>query len=111
MKHWFCVLALAAVPLALGFLRSSRAPDLIWWTTHALNKVHPYDAVPAPLTQSVRLSAARNEFEPFQIVLRAGTHDIDGVDVQVTQFRGPNGRVLPKGNISVYLERFVNVKI
>jgi hypothetical protein len=31
--------------------------------------------------------------------------------VQVSHFRGPNGRVLPKGNITVYLERFVDVKI
>src|SRR5262245_12930331 len=111
MKYLLCVLAVAAVPLALGSLRSSSGPDLIWWTTHALNKVRPYDAAPASLAQSVRVSTARNEFEPFQIVLRAGAHDIDGVDVQLTHFRGPNGRVLPKGNITVYLERFVDVKI
>src|SRR5262245_8147571 len=107
MSRWH-VLAIAAVPVLLGLMRPAPGPELVWWTTHGIAKVHPYDPAPSPPPHSVKLQAARNEFEPFQVILRAESRDIDGVDVTVTDLRGPNS-VIPQTSVFVYLERYINL--
>jgi len=75
-----------------------------------LAKVKPEDAAPKAPAKSVELFAGRNEFEPFQIVLRAEERDLPGVDIDFSDFRGSGGAEISKDNISVYLERFLNLK-
>jgi len=104
-------LTLAAIPLLLTFLRAAPDPELAWWTPNALEKVHPYDAEPPNAPHTVKISAARNEFESFQIVLRAASQDIDAVDVDVTDLRGKSGVIATKTNITVYLENYLNLKM
>jgi hypothetical protein len=108
--HRILMLAIAAVPLVLTSFRTP-APSLIWWTTTALDKVRPSDSPPENLNKSVSASAARNEFEPFQIVLRAVSQQIDMVDVEVSDLTGPQGAVISKQNFTVYFERFLNLKV
>ena len=109
MKRWY-LLAIAAVPLVLGSLETSENTSVIWWTTHGMEKIRPYDPVPKELNQKVRISAARNEFEPFQVILRGDNSDGETVDIEVTDLRGPNNALVPKSNIAVYLERFLDLK-
>lgn len=104
-------MALAAVPLVVTLERSSTAPNLVWWTTDALEKVRPYDHEPKELTQSANISAARNEFEPFQVVLKAAAAEITGVDVDITDLQGPANAVLSKNNVTPYLERNLDLKM
>jgi hypothetical protein len=104
-------LALAAVPLLLTFIKPHATQELVWWTTHSLEKVRPYDRQPSQPPQSVKIYTARNEFEPFQIVLRAGIRGLSGVDIQVSDLKGPGGAVVSNNNISVYLERYLDIKI
>src|SRR5690348_10342620 len=107
MHRWF-VLTLASIPLLLSGLRPQ--PDmLVWWTTDALEKIRPYDTPPEALTKSIRVAAARNEFEPFQVVLRSDAHDIANVDIEASDLKGPQGAVLSKDNIGTYFERFMNL--
>jgi hypothetical protein len=106
---------LAAMPIVLAtFILTSTptaaAPDLVWWTTHALDKVRPYDPEPENARNFVKIRAARNEFEPFQIVLRAEARDLNDVDIAVSDLRGRGDNVLSKGNVSVYLERYLDVR-
>src|SRR5262249_18492425 len=54
--------------------------------------------------------AARNEFEPFQVILRPEVQDIDGVDVEVTDLRGQAGVLSSAKSISVYMERYLDLK-
>ena len=109
MYKWF-FLAFAAVPLIFTVVRPSAAPELVWWTTHALDKVRPHDSEPAQPERVVRIHAARNEFEPFQVILRAEANDIDDVDVDVTDLERSDGALLPKKHISVYAERYIDLK-
>src|SRR5207244_11574205 len=102
MTRW-PFLPLAAIPLVLGFLRPAPSPALVWWTTHSVKKVHPYDRVPEHAPQSVRIQAARNEFEPFQIVLRAEGPAIDAVDIEVTDLRGKSGVITAAKYSAVHL--------
>ena len=80
-----------------------------WWTTHPLAKIKPLDPVPSAPAKSVDLYAGRNEFESFQIVLRAGATDLSGVDIDFSNFRTSQGAEISKENVTVYLERFLNL--
>jgi hypothetical protein len=95
-----------------AFLRSSGevAQPFTWWTTHPLAKIKPLDPVPSAPAKSVDLFAARNEFESFQIVLRAGAADLSGVDIDFSDLRTSQGAEISKENVTVYLERFLNLE-
>src|ERR1051326_4223353 len=110
MYRWI-LMALAAVPLFVTLERPFSVPNLLWWTTDALEKVRPYDQAPKELNRAVNISAARNEFEPFQIVLRMQASDIHGVDVDITDLSGPAGAAISKNYITPYLERFLDLKM
>src|SRR5205823_3950006 len=88
------ILLIAAVPLVLTSLERAPDPELSSWTTHSLEKIRPYDREPNGASQNVKISAARNEFEPFQVVLRADGHDIDAVDIEITDPQGKSA-VIP----------------
>ena len=84
MSRWI-VLAFASVPLFLSSIGPAPAPDLMWWTASGLEKVRPFDQ-PGDGAHAAKIYAARNEFEPFQVVLRAEHQDLNGVDIEVTDF-------------------------
>src|SRR3954462_14164186 len=109
MNKWY-VLGLAAIPLLLSFARSPQEPEFLWWTTHALDQVRPYDPAPRELNHAVKLKAARNEFEPFQVVFRAQGQDFSAIDVDVTDLRGPAGSIPANAFITVYLEQYLDLK-
>src|SRR5688500_5386857 len=101
-------LVFAVAPFVFTFAKPSETPELVWWTTHALDKVRPYDREPQPSNHSVNISAARNEFEPFQVVLRSNSRDIGGVDIAISDLERPGSARLSKDNITVYLERYMD---
>lgn len=113
-------LLLVALTAPAGATHQPRpAPDpgggLAVWTTHALEKVRP-DALPparspgAP-APGVAISAARNEFEPFQLVLRSGERPVHGVDVTLSDLYAEAGDgTIESRHGSVYLERFLRLE-
>ncbi|MGH8245515.1 MAG: hypothetical protein ACREUU_03680, partial [Gammaproteobacteria bacterium] len=109
MHYWVSLgIALVFIFYDAYFCRSV-AQDIRWWTAGALEKVRPYNPAPAAPGQSVDLSAALNEFEPFQIIVRAESDDLDGVRVEISDFVGLRGTILSKANTTVYLQRFLNL--
>jgi len=102
-----CFQIAGAVILHTLLVGEAGAQDLRWWTTHALVKVRPADDPPARPSQGVELFAGRNEFEPFQIVLRADSRDVEKVDVQISDMLGPPGHSIESDNITIYLERYL----
>jgi hypothetical protein len=107
VNRW-CFIAIAAAPLLLGSLTAPAESDLVWWTTHGLEKVRPYTPPPEHPSHEVRISAARNEFEPFQIVLRAENREIKTIDVDFSDLRGARD-VIHKKNIGAYLEQYIDL--
>ena len=70
----------------------------IWTTTetrHVLRSDGP------ERMSSVRLSAARNEWESFQILVRS-EEPVGGVRVEADDLRGPDGAVLPGQNARLF---------
>jgi len=105
---WWAVLA-PSLLLACVEPRTTPAPAsaVSWWTTHALEKVSP-GAAPRP-PAPVELWAAGNEFEPFQVVLRARAHEVRGVDAEATDLHAANGVRIPARNVTLYLERYLHL--
>lgn len=83
-------------------------PALDWWTTHAMEKVRPAD--PPGTAAPVELAAARNEFEPFQLVLRAPERPLRQVDVEVSDLAAEGGGESIAGrHAAVYLQRYLHL--
>lgn len=78
------------------------------WTCGSTYKVMPDTAPPTFGVFSVDIAAARNEFEPFQLVLRPKT-GISGVKVTTRFFTGPKGARIPAFNVSVRNVEYVNL--
>ncbi|HZS40413.1 MAG TPA: sugar-binding protein [Polyangia bacterium] len=68
--------------------------------TDATEKVRPDFVVPAAATANVE--AARNEFEPFQIVLGGGASGLAGVTASAGALTGPSGAQLPASGVRLY---------
>lgn len=77
------------------------------WTTDSLAKVQP-NAQPGSL-KSIKMSAARNEFQSFQVHARSGVSPIQ-LNVTVSDFRGPRGAVIHSAsNVIVYREAYLDI--
>jgi hypothetical protein len=78
------------------------------WVTGSLAKVHP-DATPGT-QQSVQISSARNEFESFQIHVRAASNPI-ALSVTVSNFvNAQTGDVIASnGNVFVHREAYLDI--
>src|SRR5262249_31772275 len=107
MYRWI-VLSLAAIPIMLSAFRQP-APNFEWWTTHARQKDRPYDTVPKKVQRSVHISAARNEFESFQVVLRAETDEVEGLDLEAGDLKKSDGSVLSANNVTTYFVRYLDL--
>lgn len=104
------VLILISVTVPAWGLAVEPPQPFTWWTTNSLAKVKPLDPVPNLAVKGVDLYAGRNEFEPFQIVLRAKLKDLLDVDVDFSDFRTAEGAEISRKNVTVYREAFVNLK-
>src|SRR5579872_1760565 len=101
--------------VALGMLQLATLPSetrpssLAWWVENPMVKVHPGDPAPERAEHRVELLAARNEFEPFQLVLRTDDEDVSGLDIEISDLKGAGGAEISKSNAAVYLEQFVRI--
>jgi len=102
------VLTLFAIQAGSALVTGEPSP-FRWWIVDSLAKVRPLDPFPDSPVKRAGLSAGRNEFEPFQLVLHADNVDVADLDVQVSDLRTPEGLEIPQSNVTVYLERFLNV--
>ena len=92
---------------AYGYLISSGPPCAVWWAEGAY-KVMREDPVPAAEQGLIRIAAARNEYEPFLLVLRPAAR-LDGVRVAAGPFVGEKGARIDPAAISVRHVEYVNV--
>jgi hypothetical protein len=75
-----------------------------------LTKVRPLDSIPAALVKNVDIYAGRNEFEPFQIIVRARNKDLPGFDISFSDFLTKDGAEISRLNVTAYMQGFVTVK-
>ena len=93
-----------------GFLLPAPAGAAIWWCGNTY-KVARERALPSATNEAVQIYAARNEYEPFQIVLRPDTV-LSNVSVQVSDFVAPQLAGAPRfasSNVEIALVEYVTV--
>jgi hypothetical protein len=78
------------------------------WTTPSLHRVGMTEA--AGSATQANLSAARGEYESFQIVVNGAESGLTNVNVKVSDLTGPDGEVIPKSAFTLYREKYVQVK-
>ncbi len=77
-------------------------------TISSLKRIGKIEALPtSPIST---LFAARGESESFQLAIQAPTQGLTHVNVQVSNLSGPKNQVIPKKNITLYLEHYVQVQ-
>jgi hypothetical protein len=57
----------------------------------------------------VSLSAARGEYESFQIVASGAAHGLTNVNVTVSDLKGPGGQMIPRTDFTLYREKYMHV--
>ncbi len=82
----------------------------LWWC-EGTYKVSRRRIPPNQKADFIEIRAARNEYEPFQLVIRPQEH-LEGVTVEVTDLReSESGKAIGKENISIKLVDYVHVEI
>ena len=81
----------------------------LWWCgpTYKVSRERP---VPSERTAKVSITAARGEYEPFQLVLRP-EKDLKEVKVQPADFTNGHGNTIPADNIRVERVGYVPVTV
>jgi hypothetical protein len=95
-----CVAFLAAAPLA-------RADWHVWTVT---GTVRARRDTPPGEGRAVRLSAARDETESFQILMRAGA-PVRGIRLQAGPLEGPGGATIPASRVRLFRQHFLHLTV
>jgi hypothetical protein len=79
------------------------------WAESPMVKVRPGDQPKQPPSQ-ISILAARNEYEPFQVVVRSPGRALRGVDVELSDFHGSGGaKISCEHNCTIYRELYIRV--
>lgn len=80
------------------------------WSEISLIKVRPFDLPKTNATAAV-ISAARGEYEAFQLVIRSTGSGVERVDVEMSDLTSDRGaRISCKANCTIYREAFINIQ-
>lgn len=96
--------------LACSAIRSLNAPPdiaLKMWVVSGMERIG-IDNRPRTATE-INLYAARGEYEPFQIGIRAWQQNLTNVNVSISDLCGSNHRIIPRENLTLYREHYVYV--
>jgi hypothetical protein len=59
--------------------------------------------------KEVKISAARGEYESFQIVANGSSSGLSNVNVTISDLKGPDGQVIPRNSFTLYREKYMHV--
>jgi|GEM_PF-4452398 len=85
---------------------TAKAQPIIW-VLDGMQRISPTTAPGAGV--SITLHAAKNEYEPFQIAIRAPAQGLTDVTVTASPLNGPSGAVIPASDITLYREHFIQL--
>jgi hypothetical protein len=93
---------------AVGGVISTEPWGVVWYSSPTFKVMHNTKP-PSNKIQAIRISAARNEFESFQIVIKP-SKELKNIKVIPHSFTGPKGAKIEAWNISVRQVEYVNIK-
>jgi hypothetical protein len=109
------VLTMIAVFTNSAISESEVKTEPLFWTASAMEAIELNQPSPVVTNgdfsrlQKVQLSAARGEYEPFQIVVQAPLGNLNNVNVKVSDLKGVNGSVINQSNITLYREHYIKL--
>ena len=106
MKKHAGFAGIAAVVLT-GILVSPGLADWQVWTT--TETVRVLRDAPAEQGRAVKLAAARNEWESFQVLMRSNS-PMPGVSVEAGDLKGPNGDIIRAADARLFLQHQLELK-
>ncbi|MCE5238107.1 DUF4091 domain-containing protein [bacterium] len=91
-----------------GYAIAARPNMDLWWceSTYKIGLTRTAPTTPAP----VRMAAARNEYEPVQVVLRPKTA-LTGLAATLSDFTGPGGASIPASAFTIRKAEYLKVTI
>jgi len=92
-----------------GHLLREYPQGFIWWV-EGTYKVFRETQVPKAKSEAIRISAARNEYEPFQLVLRATVEVPELNFVHVSDFKSDSGNIISSKNVEASLVEYVKIE-
>jgi hypothetical protein len=95
------MVALALVPLV-----AAQAQEPVVWVASPWQ--HVLKTTAAGTEQAITLVAARNEYEPCRVIVRAGVEPLREVNLTVTDLRGP-GATIAAANLTLFREHYLDV--
>ena len=104
INRFLTIKILGSCLLLNGIVSAQGAP--LVWVVPSLQRVGPSD--PAGSGTLAQISAARGEYESFQIVVRAPSSGLTNVNVSVSNLTGSAGTIL-KSNVALFREQYVYV--
>jgi hypothetical protein len=99
--------AFLACSAAFSTLAMAQGSPVVW-TASSLHRVGMSDA--AGSGAEVSLSAARGEYESFQIVANGASKGLGNVNVTISDLKAPGGQVIPQNSFTLYREKYMYVK-
>lgn len=84
----------------------SAAPFSVW-VVSSLERVGRNDA--AGSVRSASLSAARGEYESFQVALRPTSRGAQPLSLEIADFQSRDGSRISRANVTIYSERYIHV--
>lgn len=89
-------------------IKKVSASSPIAWLEDGMTRIFKTD--PVKITQEITLYSAKNEYEPFQIVVKApDANSLTNVNISVTDLIGPNGNLISANYIQLFREHYLNV--
>ena len=101
------VVALSAALVAAPAVLRAAPPSV--GVTHALDKVRP--SASAPVAVEAAIEAARNEFEPFQIVVHGEEDGATGVSAVASDLVSADGSAISASEITLFREALYQVVV
>jgi Domain of unknown function (DUF4091) len=78
------------------------------WAENSMVRVFP--ETPPTSKNSIEIAAARNEFEPFQVIISARTRKLEDVTATVSDLEDGNGNRIDKSLITLYREQYTYIR-
>lgn len=97
---------LAMVAVAVTACTAAFAQDTVVWTATPWEQVLQ-DQDPGP-DRTVDISAAGNEYEPYRVIIRAGTGGLKDVNVTVTDLISSEG-MIEASNMTLYRAHYLHI--
>ena len=110
-------ITLIAILFASRISNSQYSDQPVVWVTSAMEAIERNQSAPATIwggdrsneMKTIQLMAAKGEYEPFQIVIKAPQTNLSNVNVTVSELANADGAVIDRQNITLYREHYIYV--